>query len=230
MILQESPAGIYKIQTLGPEICAAFSARIFNNSRRSEYLEALSLQPEKLIMVKQVHSDAVLVVDEADPRLLETPADGLITQTPGLVLGVRTADCVPVFFWDTARKVAGIAHGGWRGVKDGIISRMLNAFEKKFQSRMSDLRVVLGPSIRRCCYEVGKEFLGHFPGFYHAKDAAKGRLDLVGVIQERLVKRGVPASRIHDSGFCTVCENKTFFSYRAEKQTHERILCVISIL
>jgi copper oxidase (laccase) domain-containing protein len=77
---------------------------------------------------------------------------------------------------------------------------------------------------------VGNEFLGYFPGFYKGKGASKGRLDLVGVIKSRLVKRGVLESHIQDTGLCTVCENKKFFSYRMEAQTPERILSVICIL
>jgi len=228
--VSESPAGIYRVESLGAGVCAAFSSRVFNNSRRGEYLRALSLDPEKLVMVKQVHGSAVFWAEKPEPGSLDIPADGLITKTPGLVLGIRTADCVPVFFWDPVQKVAGIAHGGWKGVKDGIISRMLKVFSGQFKTRMEDLRVAVGPSIRQCCYEVGKEFLGHFPGFYKAKDAAKGTLDLVAVIKDRLMKRGIPGARIHDPGLCTVCENKKFFSYRVESQTAERILSVISIL
>jgi copper oxidase (laccase) domain-containing protein len=77
---------------------------------------------------------------------------------------------------------------------------------------------------------VGKEFLGYFPGFYRAKDATKGNLDLVGVIKGRFLKRGVSETHVHDTGLCTVCENKKFFSYRLEAQTSERILSVISIV
>ena len=181
-------------------------------------------------MVKQVHGSAIVVVERPDLELLETPADGLITKVPGLVLGIRTADCVPVFFWDPVRKVAGIVHGGWKGVKDGIIAQMLKIFEKSCGTKMGDLRVAIGPSIRKCCYEVGNEFLGHFPGFYRGKDATKGNLDLVGVIKSRLLKRGIPEGHIYDTGLCTVCENKKFFSYRMENQTSERILSVISIV
>jgi len=69
-----------------------------------------------------------------------------------------------------------------------------------------------------------------FQDFYRGKDTRKGHLDLVGVIKSRLVKRGVLEVNIHDSGLCTVCENKKFFSYRLEAQTQERILSVISII
>ena len=230
MILKEDPAGVYRLESLGRGVVAGFHSRAFDNSKRGEFLQALGLFPENLVMVKQVHGSAIVVAERPDPSLLETPADGLITKVSGLVLGIRTADCVPVFFWDPVQKVAGIAHGGWKGVKEGIIARMLKIFEKKCGTKMENLRIAIGPSIRRCCYEVGKEFLGYFPGFYHAKDANKGCLDLVGVIKTRLSKSGVPEGHIHDTGLCTVCENKKFFSYRAESQTSERILSVISIL
>jgi len=230
VILREGPEGIYRFTSFGEGVVAGFHSRMFDNSKRAEFLEGLRLRFEDLVMVKQVHGKAVVAAEKADPALLETPADGLITQTRGLVLGIRTADCVPVFLWDPVGRVAGIVHGGWKSVKSGIISQALNVFEKKHRTKTEDLRVAIGPAIRRCCYEVGKEFLGYFPGFYYARDAAKGHLDLVGVIKSRLMKRGVPESRIDDAGFCTVCENKRFFSYRAEQQTQERILSVISIL
>lgn len=225
----ETSSGVFRIGSLGEGVIAGFHSRVFDNSNRGEFLRALGLPPENLVMVKQVHGKEVVTVERPDATLSETPADGLITGVRGLVLGIRTADCVPVFLWDPVRKVAGMAHGGWKGVKAGIMGQMLKVFEKQYGTRTGDLRVAIGPAIRQCCYEVGKEFLGFFPGFYRAKDPAKGRLDLVGVIRDRLVKRGIPESHIHDSGLCTVCEHGTFFSYRAEAGTRERILSVISI-
>ncbi len=230
MILKEDPPGIYRLESFGKGVVAGFHARVFDHSRREEFLQEMGLHPDNLVMVKQVHGSTIVVAERPDLELLEAPADGLITKTPGLVLGIRTADCVPVFFWDPVQKVAGIAHGGWKGVKDGIVAQMLKIFEKKCGTKMGDLRVAIGPSIRKCCYEVSKEFLGYFPGFYRGKDTSKGNLDLVGVIKNRLLKRGVLESHVQDTGLCTVCENKKFFSYRMESQTQERILSVISIV
>ncbi len=181
-------------------------------------------------MVKQVHGREVAVVDRPDLGWIDKPADGLITQIPGLVLGVRTADCIPIFFWDPNLCVIGIAHGGWRGVKEGIVGQMLGVFERKFKTRKKDLVVALGPSIQKCCYEVGKEFADYFPGFYREKDEQKGYLDLSGVVCDQLTKGGVLEANIHRTDFCTVCRNDTFFSYRVERQTQERILSVISIV
>jgi len=230
MIFKEDPPGIYRLESLGKGVVAGFHSRLFDNSKHGEFLQELGLFPDNLVMVKQVHGSTIVVAERPDPELLEASADGLITKVPGLVLGIRTADCVPVFFWDPVQKVAGIAHGGWKGVKDGIIMQMLKIFEKRCGTKMNDLHVAIGPSIRKCCYEVGKEFLGYFPGFYRGKDATKGNLDLVGVIKTRLLKRGIPENHIQDTGLCTVCENKKFFSYRMENQTQERILSVISIV
>lgn len=230
MIFKEEPPGIYRLEALGKGVIAGFHSRIYDQSKREEFLRELGLFPENLVMVKQVHGSTIVVAERPDPSLLEMPADGLITKVPGLALGIRTADCVPIYFWDPVQRVAGIVHGGWKGIKDGILNQMLKTFEKKCGTKMGDLRVAIGPSIRKCCYEVGKEFLGFFPGFYRGKDAARGKLDLVGVIRSRLLKRGIPESHIHDSGLCTVCENKKFFSYRMENQTQERILSVISIV
>jgi YfiH family protein len=229
MIVKEDPPNIYRLDSLGKGVVAGFHSRVYDQSKRGEFLRELGLFPENLVMVKQVHGSTIVVAERPDPAMLDMPADGLITRVPGLVLGIRTADCVPVFFWDPVRKVAGIAHGGWKGVRDGIVNQMLKIFEKRCGSKMGDLRIAIGPSIRKCCYEVGKEFLGFFPGFYRAKDAAKGNLDLVGVIKSRLLKRGISESHLYDTGLCTVCENKKFFSYRVENQTPERILSVISI-
>ena len=229
MILKEDPEGIFRIEAFGKGVIAGFHSRIFDQSKRGEFLQELGLHPDNLVMVKQVHGSTIVAAERPDPELSEMPADGLITKVPGLVLGIRTADCVPVIFWDPVQKVAGIAHGGWKGVKDGILSQMLKIFEKKSGTKMTDLRVAIGPSIRKCCYEVGSEFLGYFPGFYSGK-GAKGHLDLVGVVKSRLLKRGVLESHIYDTGLCTVCENKKFFSYRMESQTPERILSVISIV
>ena len=229
MILKEDPPGIFHLDCLGKGVIAGFHSREFDHSKRGEFLQELGLHPDNLVTVKQVHGSTIVAAERPDPELSAMPADGLVTKVPGLILGIRTADCVPVFFWDPVQKVAGIAHGGWKGVKDGIINQMLKIFEKKCATKMTDLRVAIGPSIRKCCYEVGSEFLGYFPGFYKGK-GDKGHLDLVGVITSRLLKRGIPVAHIHDTGLCTVCENKKFFSYRMESQTQERILSVISIV
>ncbi len=220
--------GVYRFEGFDKNVVSAFSSRKFANVRYPEFLKKLNLSPKNLVTVRQVHGSKVLIVDKRDFPYNETEADGLITQCRGAILGIKTADCVPVSFGDAKNKVVGIAHAGWKGVKAGIISQMLKTFDKKFKTDFSVLQVAIGPAIRKCCYEVGREFMGCFPGFYFGK-GDKGHLDLVGALKAILISRGVLERNIFDSNICTVCENETFYSYRKEQQTKERVLSVISM-
>ncbi|HOE68632.1 MAG TPA: peptidoglycan editing factor PgeF [Candidatus Omnitrophota bacterium] len=230
MTLAASAAGIHRLSFFPPPFVAGYSGRSFDNSRRSVFLEGLGLRADDLVMVKQVHGNGIEVVDHAGPEYLERPADALVTARPGIVLGIRTADCVPVFFASPRAKVVGIAHGGWKGVKLGIVPGMLGILRGRFGVAPENLLAATGPSIRECCYEVGPEFKDHFPGFYRAAPSGKGRLDLVSVIRHQLLAGGVPEGNIHDAGICTSCRNGEFFSYRRERETRERILNVISLV
>ena len=228
MKLTESPKGVYRSNVFGPSVTAAFSGRHYDNSKRSDYLRTLSLKPEALRMVKQVHGDKVLRVSQGGVLSHDASADGLVTNEGGVILGIRTADCASVFFHDPEKQAIGIAHAGWKGIKNGIIQGMLAAFQREFHSAMGDLCIVLGPSIRSCCYEVGEEFRDYFPDFFKPSSSAKGHFDLPAAVQSELGGGGVPKSKIHDTGICTVCQNDSFFSYRAEHKTKERVLSVIS--
>lgn len=230
MNLARAGDGAYRIDSFGGGVVAGFSGRVFDNSRRKEFLAELGLDPEDLLMVKQVHGNKVIAADGLDPKLEEKPADGLVTDRKGIVLGVRTADCVPVFFHDPVRKAVGIAHGGWRGIKEGILERMLAMFSFRFRVRAQNLKVAFGPSIRTCCYEVGSEFKGYFPDFYRPRTGVKGNVNLIAAARRQLITWGVRPENIYDTQLCTVCRNDLFYSHRVEKQTPERILNVISLV
>lgn len=232
MNLTRSLEGVFRIDFFDRVAIAGFSGRNYDNSKRGEFLAELGLDIRDLVMVKQVHGASVLVVDGADQNQgsEKIAADGLITGQKGVVLGIRTADCVPVFFHDPVKKVIGIAHGGWRGVREGILGRMIDLFSSRFRIVPKDLRVAVGPSIRACCYEVGVEMDGYFPGFYRPVSDDKGKLDLSGVIKAQLLKTGIQPSHLHDTGLCTACRNDAFYSHRVEQGTKERILNVISLV
>lgn len=223
-----------------PPIFLAFSERGYPNHRRQDFLNQCGLRIENLVLVNQVHGTDVVVVGKSSKVSGGVQADALVTSVAGPILGVLTADCVPVFFWDKSKKVAGIAHAGWRGLKAGILHQVLQVFCKHFHSAYSAIQTLLGPAIRRCCYEVGEEFQSFFPSHYRRLDsgsgsmqivtarASKGRVDLIGVACEQLLNEGVLAQNIRDSGICTSCQNQRFFSARRES-TSERILSIIQI-
>lgn len=207
---------------------AACSGREFALSRRNDFLREVGIQPSRLQLVKQVHGAEIII---ADPEALIEPvpeADGLIIGSSGMAIGIQTADCIPVFFWDALQGVGALAHAGWRGIKAEIIPKMIHQLRSEFECKPSTLQIGLGPAIRKCCYEVGEEFQENFPAYYQKPAAGKAHIDLIQIAKDQLAKEGIPAPLILDSGICTACKGSHFFSARCDK-TSERILSVLQI-
>jgi YfiH family protein len=113
-----------------------------------------------LITLRQIHSDIIHRVDEiADEPLA---GDGLITNVPGLLLGVLTADCLPVILVDAKRRAVGIFHAGWRGTLKRIVEKGIGEMHRWFGTKASDVHAAIGPGIRGCCYQVGGELRAAF--------------------------------------------------------------------
>jgi hypothetical protein len=110
--------------------------------------------------LRQVHSDIVRFVDSPAKALLA--GDGLITATPGLLLGIQTADCLPVILVDPKRRAVGVFHAGWRGTVKRIVEKGVGEMRRCFGSRPRDLKAAIGPGVRGCCYEVGEEVRAQF--------------------------------------------------------------------
>jgi purine-nucleoside/S-methyl-5'-thioadenosine phosphorylase / adenosine deaminase len=109
----------------------------------------------KLITLRQIHSDIIHHVD-AEPDAPLT-GDGLVTATPGLLLGIQTADCLPIILVDAKRRAVGVFHAGWRGTAKRIVEKGVGEMHRWFGTRPEDLKAAIGPGIGGCCYEVGEE-------------------------------------------------------------------------
>jgi len=108
-----------------------------------------------LVTLRQIHSDIIRLVDRADePPLV---GDGMITNAPGLLLGIQTADCLPVMLVDPKHRAVGVFHAGWRGTVKRIVEKGVGGMRRCFGSRPSDLKAAIGPGVHGCCYEVGEE-------------------------------------------------------------------------
>jgi purine-nucleoside/S-methyl-5'-thioadenosine phosphorylase / adenosine deaminase len=134
-------------------------------ANRAKFSAALGASEMPLVTLRQFHSDVIHV---AAAPVAETPkADALVTGTPGLLLGVQTADCVPILLADTRRRVVAAIHAGWRGTLARIAVKTLGQMRMEFGTRPRDVIAALGPAIGRCCYEVGPEvaqaFAAQFP-------------------------------------------------------------------
>ena len=113
-----------------------------------------------LVALRQIHSDLIHRVDGmCVDRIPERPlaGDGMVTDTPGLLLAVQTADCLPIIVADGKRRAVGVFHAGWRGTVKRIVEKGVGEMRKHFGSDPRDLVVAIGPGIRGCCYEVGEE-------------------------------------------------------------------------
>jgi YfiH family protein len=108
-----------------------------------------------LVTLRQIHSDIIRFVD-AQPES-QLAGDGLITATPGLLLGIQTADCLPVILVDPKRRAVGVFHAGWRGTAKRIVEKGVGEMRLHFGSPPRDLKAAIGPGIQGCCYEVGAE-------------------------------------------------------------------------
>jgi len=140
---------------------------------RALFLGALGAENEDgslwpLVQLKQIHSYVVQRVSAAPGETLS--GDGLITTTPGLLLAIKTADCVPVLVADVRRRAVGAFHAGWRGTVARVVEKGIGEMRRQFGSVPRDLRAVIGPCIRRCCYEVGAEVRTEFESQFSYAD------------------------------------------------------------
>lgn len=183
----------------------------------------MGVAPEWLLTAYQIHSPDALVVRE--PFVGERPeADALVTDTPGVALGVSTADCGPVLFADPKSRVIGAAHAGWKGAFTGVLENTVKAMEG-LGARRERVVAALGPSIGPANYEVGPEFVERFIAQdphndrYFASSPASGHamFDLNAYTIDRLARFGVSAEKLDR---CTYAEEDLFYSYR--RATHRK--------
>lgn len=132
---------------------------------RSLFLKAVGASNDDgaswpLVQLKQIHSSVVHRATAGPHELLA--GDGLITDAPGLLLAIKTADCVPVLVADVKLRAVGTFHAGWRGTVARVVEKGIGEMRRQFGSRPRDLRAAIGPSIRRCCYAVGSDVQAEF--------------------------------------------------------------------
>ncbi len=176
-----------------------------------------------LVTVRQVHGVEVLVAGEG-PLV----GDGLMTGDRGLVLGMMTADCVPVLVADVKKRVVAAFHAGWRGTAGGIVELGIGRMREEFGCEVEDLVAAVGPSIGVCCYKVGEELKEIF-----AEELFRGDfLDLWEANRRQLLGAGVKSVSV--VGECTACARvegrRKYFSHRAENGFTGRQMGVIGMV
>ena len=128
-----------------------------NSRPRRSGRAKLDRTPWPLITLRQIHSDIIRFVDSIPADDHPLSGDGLITATPGLLLAIQTADCLPVILADARRHAVGVFHAGWRGTVQRIVEKGIGEMHRCFGTNPRDLKAAIGPGIQGCCYEVGEE-------------------------------------------------------------------------
>ncbi len=181
-----------------------------------------------ILTVRQVHGKKIVHVKSGQihPRpLLE--ADGMVTSEKNVPLTVRTADCLSIFIFDPQKNCIGLIHAGWKGTHQNIAAATLAMMQKEWGSDPQDLKVAFGPSIRSCCYEVGKEFEQYFPQAMVRRDG-QDFLNLPFVNRRQLIDFGVLEKNILDCEACTHCDEK-YFSFRREGEKAGRMISLMML-
>jgi len=194
---------------------------------------AVGVHDLRIVTMKQVHGDRI--VEVKDKQLKEAgEADGMVTEESGVFLGVLTADCVPMLFSVSGRKLVAVAHAGWRGTLAGIAPKMVRHLNKSYGVPPTSIEVALGPAIDPCCYEVREdvsvpliEKWGSLAEGCLERRDGKTFLDLRDLNALLLEDAGVPPAQIFVLGPCTSCATNDFFSYRREKKETGRQLSFI---
>jgi purine-nucleoside/S-methyl-5'-thioadenosine phosphorylase / adenosine deaminase len=190
-----------------------------------------SVYPEAVTTLSQIHSGLVLeAVPPGGDRFRE--GDGLVTNVPGMLVGVRTADCVPVLIADERTGGVASVHAGWRGTAENIVAAAVRELITRFGSRAADLHAAIGPSIGPCCYEVGSEVARRFDTGgpeRNTPDASRRidpqKIDLPGINERQLLATGV--TDVWVARECTFCDSAKYYSYRREKEHAGRMLSFV---
>ena len=202
--------------------------------------ESFGIGPDRLITLHQVHGETIVQIDAqglaagaVDPRTLE--ADAMVTDAPGIALGIETADCVPVLLFDPGIPAVAAVHAGWRSTVKKIVAKTAERMGVEFGSSPRRMRAAIGPAIGPECYEVDGPVMGPvretFPFWQEIatpRSEDRWSLDLAKANARELIRIGLPEENIHVLGLCTSCRRDLFYSFRCEGRTG-RMLSVIMI-
>jgi len=191
----------------------------------------------------QVHRADVRVVrseQEAQPKpgVLGDPeyCDALVSNVPKILLGVKTADCVPLLLGDPETGAFAAVHAGWKGTSASIVLRAVEHLQREYGTQVGNLLVAIGPAANACCYEVGPEVIDLFKERFPKQDLFTPTREghaLINILEANrilLASNGVSPDRIHIAPFCTMDRTDLFFSYRREKNLHGRVGRLMSVI
>jgi len=248
----ESEAGEDRVLNLG---FTEWDSRHAVLRNRRAFQSALGAGGHKLVTLKQFHSAVIRCFDASPDEACR--GDAAVTGTCGLLLGVQTADCVPILLVDPRQRVVAAIHAGWRGTLARITEKAVGQMRMLFGSRPGGLLAAIGPAIGGCCYEVGADLVAKFTSQFpdanrwfdeprtgeepnplqwlnmmppgHQPPPKNVRLDLRKANRDQLLAAGLEGKSIFASDLCTACHLGLLFSYRVEGNGSGRLLAAIGM-
>ena len=182
--------------------------------RRKKMVNFLDYRLNAIYEMDQVHGSKVEIIKTKSQKNIFPKTDALVTNLKNILLMVKTADCFPLLFFDSEKKVVAVCHAGWRGAIQKIFLKTLLAMINHFSCKITDIQIIIGPGARECCFKHHhflQEKLPEWEKFIKNEEDDK-TLDVSAFIKEELMAVGVKRKNIHDLKICTVC-NKNYFSH-----------------
>ncbi len=201
------------------------SAAIVKENRNA-FFNKLGLDSNQIAYQKQIHSDIIRFVEHSG---LLGESDAMITTKQNIGLAISTADCTPIFIYDSKNKIVAAVHSGWRGTQKQILKKTLDNMVNNFNSKTENLLVYVGPSISQKNYEVGEEVAVQFDQKYIMNKNGKLYLDVLMANVDMLNKCTVPKNQIEISHLCTYNEKELLHSFRRDGSLSGRSLGVIAM-
>jgi YfiH family protein len=197
---------------------------VYVEKNREILTGALGLQPSALVTVNQMHGDDILVIDSSLPEDISgTSCDAIITNRPGIAIGVLTADCVPTLLYDPDHRTIATIHSGWKGLAVDLPGKSIRTMIDRFRTQPESLIAAVGPSIGPCCYEVDDRVRaafsdrdGNWPRWTRAVSSNRWMLNICQAIVDLLAKSGIRPENIGRLDICTHCREDLFYSHRRD--------------
>jgi YfiH family protein len=201
-------------------------------TNRVRFLAAIGAPGWPLLKLKQVHSGTVRDMNDTSAANKALEGDAAVTRLRGVLIGVQTADCVPILVADAQARAVAAIHAGWRGTAARIAGSTVERLWSDSGIEPKDLTVAIGPHIGVCCYEVGDEVvdaIGDPGAFERRAEWPSAPLNLGEANRRQLLDCGLLDEQIEVSSLCTHCSEDLFYSYRREGKKAGAMLSVIGI-
>src|SRR5213083_215160 len=209
------------------------SANPIVQMNRVRFLASVGLPGWPMMKLRQVHSDRVVNIQDTSAATDAVEGDAAVTALTGAVLGVQTADCVPILIADSHGRAVAAVHAGWRGTAARIVESTVARLRVQFALEPQDLVAAVGPHIGVCCYEIGLEVVDAMadPALFEYKpEWMKPHLNLGEANRRQLINSGLRDEGIEVSSLCTRCRNDLFHSYRRDGKKMGPMLSIIGIV